>query len=296
MPAARTKPNKWIAKEIAGLDPEIDYERIWKLATMYYPTEFSANLSYILAIPKYMVPLHAAETVFRNGSGKVYKRPVQRMEDSLKHTNLWWENGPNSPVTRKSVDVVNRLHSHYARKYPGHFGCTEDYIYALCDEGTTLHRLRLRLGMKGLSEKEQRASWEFWSRMCPLFVNAETQESLDGFPENFAEMNRFVEEYEAIDRPAHHLSEEVDKALIGSFVEHQFPRPLRPFGRALVLSLLPDATVQAHRLARPNRIVGAACRLLVRCVFTLGERILPDPEYSFLERREMKKISQASSE
>jgi hypothetical protein len=28
-------PYKWIADEIERLDPEVDYERIWKLSTTY---------------------------------------------------------------------------------------------------------------------------------------------------------------------------------------------------------------------------------------------------------------------
>jgi hypothetical protein len=47
-------PYKWIADEIERLDPEVDYERIWKLSTTYWVDDF--QLKKVLPDPKLSTP------------------------------------------------------------------------------------------------------------------------------------------------------------------------------------------------------------------------------------------------
>lgn len=280
---ARTKPRKWIAEEIESLDPKTDYERIWKLSSVYYISDFLADYIYAITFPNFLVPQRGAQAVLRDGTGKIYSDANRRMDDTTRHMLVWWENGPSDEKTKRSVRSLNNLHRHYAKQYPGNFNHNEDYLYTLCYEATLMHRLRLKLGMSGLTEKQQQASWEFWSRMATLFVNAGTGEALTGFPKDFAAMNTFMDEYENKAWPANPYGAEVTERILEPFAQRHFPRVLHPVARAMVLSMYNDTVLRVFGMPKPNPLVGKLVRLGVRAGLTLTEKVLPDPEESLPE-------------
>ncbi|OUS94385.1 oxygenase MpaB family protein [Rhodococcus sp. NCIMB 12038] len=280
---ARTKPYKWIAREIEKLDPKTDYETIWKLSSIYYINDFLADYIYAITFPNFIVPQRGAQAVLREGTGKVYTDPNRRMDDTTRHMLVWWENGPSDIKTQRSVQSLNNLHKYYARKYPGNFGYNEDYIYTLCYEAALMHRLRLKLGMNGISEKQQQAAWEFWSRMAKLFVNADSGAELHGFPEDFAGINAFMDEYEGKNWPDNPLGADVTERMLGPFAERYFPRLLHPLARTLVLAMYNDTVLRVHNMPRPRPITRKLVRLGVRFGLTLSEKVLPDPQESLPE-------------
>jgi len=280
---ARSKPYKWIRKEIEHLDPATDYERIWELSSVYYINDIIVNFVYAMTFPYFMVGYHGVQTVLRDGRGKIYTDPNRRMDDTARHMLVWWENGPSDDKTRRSVASLNNMHAYYAKQYPGNFSHNDDYIYTLCYEAALMHRLRLKLGMPGISEREQRAAWEFWSRMATLFVNADDGSALYGFPEDFDGINAFMDEYEGRDWPINPLGPEVGRLILQPFAERHFPKVLHGFARTLVLSMYNDNVLRVHQLPRVNPVVRKACRLLVRLGLTVSEKVLPDPEVSLPE-------------
>jgi hypothetical protein len=66
-------------------------------------------------------------------------------------------------------------------KLPGRFSYNDDYVYVCAFSAITMHRLRLRMGLPGISDKEQIAAHLFWGEMCKLFV-AETARRLKAIP------------------------------------------------------------------------------------------------------------------
>jgi hypothetical protein len=253
---ARSKPYKWIRTEIERLDPATDYERIWELSSVYYINDTIVNFVYAMTFPYFMVGYHGTQTVLRDGRGKIYTDPNQRMDDTARHMLVWWENGPSDDKTRRSVASLNNMHAYYAKQYPGNFSHNDDYIYTLCYEAALMHRLRLKLGMPGISEKEQRAAWEFWSRMATLFVNAEDGSALYGFPEDFDGINAFMDEYEGRDWPVNPLGPEVGRLILQPFAERHFPKLLHGLVRlGLTVSekVLPDPEVSLPEIHRRNR-------------------------------------------
>ena len=98
--------------------------------------------------------------------------------------------------TRKNVDSINKVHAFYSKKYPGSFGDTDTYLYTLCFEAAGMHRLMMRIGQPGMSDKEQLAAVKYWSKMTGLFKNIDTGENITGFPESFEGVMQFMDRFE----------------------------------------------------------------------------------------------------
>lgn len=296
---ARTKPRKWIADEIARLDPHTDYEQIWALSSIYYVNDFLMNWVYAITFPRFLVTLRGADAVLRNGEGKIYTKPDKRMDDTGRHMLVWWENGPEHSATQRSVKSLNNLHRYWAKQYPGRFGFNEDYVYTLCYEAAMMHRLRLSLGMSGFDENVQIAAWEFWSRMANLFTNVGGDGSgdapLEGFPSDFAGINTYMNWYESLQWPTNPLGSEVAEVVLRPFAERYFPTWLHPLAYQLVTSFYPDFIFTVHGVNRPNPIIRRIMRLGIRAGLTFSERIAADPEQSLPElHRALKNASSAA--
>jgi hypothetical protein len=78
----KDKPWKWIDDEIATLDPLVDYARIWKLGHSYRMSEFLMSYLYTNSLPLLFSAFKSSRAVLRGGKGKVYRKPLKRMDDS----------------------------------------------------------------------------------------------------------------------------------------------------------------------------------------------------------------------
>jgi hypothetical protein len=279
----RKTPRKWIARKIASLDPHRDYAEMWRLMSTYRAGDAFMDLIYSITFPNFVLPNHGALAVLRSGTGKVHRFGERRMDDTARHILIWSEFGPDHELTHRSVEALNSLHAYWAKKYPGSFSHNEDYLYTLCYEATLFHRLLRRVGLPGFSEKEQAAAWEFWRRMAPLFRNAETGGAIEGFPPSFQECMAFVEAFENAGRPPNAYASQIDETLIQAFSRRHLPVVLRPLGRSLVLSLLPEGTVRGLGIGAPSGLTKALCRGGFRLFLTIGEKLLPDPRVSYPE-------------
>ncbi len=289
----RTKTKKWIREELAGLDPHRDYERIIALSTSYYINDFLMDYIYAFTFPNFIAPLHGAQTVLRDGKGKIYTSPNKRMDDTSRHMLIWWEKGPSHPATQRSVEAINRLHEHWAKKYPSNFTHNEDYIYTLCYEAAFMHRLRLRIGLPGFPEKAQIASVEFWSRMATLFRNAGTGEPLQGFPTDFAGVMAFMDAYEATDWGVNPLGAEVIDRMVTPFAERHFPRPLHGLARALVMGMYGDHVVRALGIPPVSPVSRFLAKSFMKFGLTMSENVAPDPEITLAERHRLERERRA---
>lgn len=280
---ARTKPRKWIANRKAELDPYEDYEELMKLSIVYRSNDTFMDLIYSITFPNFVVPNTSALAILRDGKGKVARNPGRRMDDTSRHILIWAEYGPDHPYTKKSVDSLNKVHSFYAKKFPGAFGDNEDYLYTLCYEATLFHRLLVRVGHKGFDENDKIASHIFYSKLAKLFINAETKNPIEGFPDDFESCVDMVEKYEWKKRPPNKYSNQVDEHLIQAFGKRHFPKPLQWIGRALVLSLLPEGTVVGLGIKPATKFTKAICRFGFRIFIWMGEIVITDPDITHPE-------------
>lgn len=280
-----TQPNKWIQAEIESLDPHKDYVRIWQLGSCYGADDFMQNLIYALTFPNFVVTEWGSTAVWREDGGKVVERANSRVEQTQNANALWWWYGPHDERTRKSVDGINKLHAYWAGKYPGTFSYNEDYIYVCAFTAVTMHRLRLRMGLPGISEKEQIAAHKFWGEMSKLFT-AEGGVVLHGYPESFDGLIQFCETVEATPRPKPERGNLIASAIYEQFVVRFFPKQMHWLGHQLLRSLSLPTTLETMQIDPPLPMAADVLPKLMGLVFWHQATFEDDPSRSYVEERE----------
>ncbi|EKG13775.1 hypothetical protein MPH_09084 [Macrophomina phaseolina MS6] len=270
-------PFHWIKSEIESLDPYSDYEKIFRLSTSYSLNDFANNLIYSLTFPNFVVTAHGAEVVWREDGGKVLSKATQREEETQNNNALWWYYGPNDPRTHKSIDSLNKLHKYWASKYPGRFSDNDDYVYTLAFSAILEHRLRVRLGLCGWSDKQKIASHLFWREMSKHFVT-EDDSPLHGFPADWDALVAYCEAFEHAPREGTEQGHLIAEAIYQQFAFRYFPRPLHWLGRAMPIALSLPSTLKTLKIEPINPVLRMAIVWFVGTVFWLMETFLPDPE------------------
>lgn len=274
---------KWIDKELATLDPETDYVRIWQLATSYHVNKFQLSFFFAWSFPLFQMTQRQAMTVYRDGRGQMVTKPEERFFAQNEHMFVWWQYGPAHAKTRESVDRVNKVHAAIAKSYPGSFTYQPEYIYALCILGAAGHLLERSVGLPGFSDKVRRASYKYWTEMTALF-RSEGDQPLEGWPADFDGMLAFIEKYEKETYTYHPEGAATLEGAMRQFAELNFPHPLHPVARAIVLSMYPPHILSVFRVQRPNRLVRSAVRLGMRLALQ-STRYRRDPVDTIWERR-----------
>lgn len=280
-----SKPNKWIQKEIESLDPHKDYVRIWKLSTSYGLNDFMQNFIYALTFPNFVVTEWGAKAIWREDGGKVVERSTHRVEQTGTANALWWFHGPHDPRTQESVDGINKLHAYWATQMPGAFSHNDDYIYVCAFTAITMHRLRLQMGLPGISEKEQIAAHLFWGEMAKLF-RAEGDVPVYGYPENFNALIEFCEAFENTPRPKPEQGNLVASAIYEQFVFRFFPPDLHWLGHQLLRSFILPSTLETMQIDQPFPMAKDVLPKLIGLVFWYQETQMDDPPRSYIEERE----------
>ncbi|KAB2764470.1 hypothetical protein F9K97_22370 [Brucella anthropi] len=278
-------PRKWIRAEIESLDPEKDYVRIWQLASCYDSSEFMSNLMYALTFPNFVVTTWGSEVVWRDKGGKVVERANSRVEQTQSTNALWWWYGPHDERTKKSVNGINNLHAYWAKKYPGNFAYEVDYIYVCAFSAILGHRFRLRLGLPGVSEKEQIGSFIFWREMLKLF-RAENGTPIEGFPKDFADCIRFCEEFENTPKPKPEQGNLIAKAIYEQFVFRFFPEELHWLGHQLIRCLALPSTLETMQIDPPLPMAQEIVPKMMAFILWYKDTYEDDPPRSYIEMRE----------
>jgi hypothetical protein len=284
---------KWIAGEIERLDPEVDYEEIWKLSTCYYVNDFMMNFLYTTGFPHFILPPRGGETVGRGGSGKILQLQDRREADTVNHFWTWFEMGPSHTDTQRSLAQINRIHAGIWKKMPGNFSHIDDFVYTMCWIGADLHRLRRRIGLPGFTRNQQIASHRFWYEISKMFVS-EVGPVDHEFPANFDGMLEYLAEYEAVDWEYSPEGGQTCEALLQQFSRRWFPKGFHWAGRAMILSLLDEPARRVHRLPRPHPLVVRLNEWGMRLMLLTKEEVLPDPKISTPERHRLRAVNPAS--
>jgi hypothetical protein len=272
----------WISKAIESLDPETDYELIWRLSSSYRLSDFANYLIYSLTFPNFIVTSHGAEVVWRSDGGKVVHKAADRIEKTESYNMTWWYYGPSDPRCRDAVGRINALHAGLAATYPGRFAHNEDYVYTLAFSAILMHRLRLRLGLSGFSDKEKIAAHHFWRDMAPLFT-VEGAGAVQGFPDSFEGCIAFCEAFEATPREYDERARNIGIAIFNVFAYRYFPPGLRWLGFEFPRALSLPTTLKAFGMEPTNPVLAAIIMLIVRTVFLVTETLMPDPKVAFIQ-------------
>jgi len=286
---------KWIAEYRESLDPSTDYEEIWKLSTCYYVNDFMMNFLYTTGFPHFILPPHGGEVMYRGGAGKAVKNGNRRETDTADHFWRWFEFGPSDLKTQQSVKQVNSIHQGIAKRYPGRYTMLEDFTYTMCWIGADMHRLRIRVGLSGYTEKQQIATHLYWQEIAKLFRGENPGQDpsvsppafdapITDFPTSFDGMLEYMERYEAIDYPFTEAGAATCEVILDQFAEKWFPKGTRFLGRKMILSLLDEAPHRVHRLPYPSALTRWTMEKGLAAVMFAQERILPDPKITTPEK------------
>lgn len=279
-PRINTKGYHWIQREIQRLDPETDYETIWRLMTSYHLSDFMNNLIYALTFPNFIVTEWGAEVVWREDGGKVVHKATMRVEETENNNMIWWFYGPSDARTRKSVDDINRRHEYWASRYPGNFAHNDDYIYTLAFSSVLMHRLRLRLGLSGFSAKEKVAAHHFWRDMSGLFY-AEGRVLLNGFPDDWDGCMSFCEAYERAEKPFTAKGRMIALAIYNQFAFRYCPPMLRRLGASIPIALSLETTLDTLQIAPVATVWKFVITSIIGWMMYLTELLLPDPKEAY---------------
>lgn len=285
--AALTRRWKWIDRRIDELDVDTDYVEIVRLSTLYRINDLQLHWFFAVGTPAAGIRPEVIDSVYRDGKGTYNTDPLKRKDDSCDHLMAWFEHGPNTPAARKSVDMVNKYHAHFARSYPASFAEIDDYIYILCLNATLVNTAITSLGLPGFSEKERDAAHRLWSGLAEHFqmANGQPVTEVKPFPSSYHAMEECVEEYLGLPWPVHSNGHRSTAAAIDNFAVTWFPRPLRFFGRALVTSFMAPAVMRAHAIKTPPAPLRWVARQLMKTLILLTNHVLPDPVEPLPDRR-----------
>jgi hypothetical protein len=281
----------WIREEVAKLDPYKDYELIYRLTNTFGLNDFINNLVYALTFPNFVVTPHGAEVIWRKDGGKVRRKASNRVEQTENNNALWWYYGPSHVKTQKAVERLNALHGYWEKQYPGNFAGNLDSVYTAAFSAVLMHRLRLRLGLSGISEKEQIASHLFWQEMCKLFKRAgpdgQINVDLYDYPDSFYGCIKYCEDFENLPKEGTEQGHLIAIGIYEQFAFRYFPPMLRWFGYAMPVALSLPTTLATHKIKPVNPILKAIIVWLVGMMFW-ALALLPDPKVSFVEVMEQR--------
>lgn len=292
-PLAVNKTYKWIRREIELSDPYTDYAKIFRLTMEYTGSSFfMSNLLYALTFSNFIPTQHGATTVWRADGGKVLHAPTERMHETLLHNSTWWYYGPHHEKTKESVQVINRRHQGLAKRYPGAFSYTLDYVYVLCFSAALVHRFRVRLGLRGYSEKQKVAAHLTLKELAKLFLVEQPNRpdedwvpllTVAAFPENWDGILEVCEDVEKNHLQVTDEGHMIAEALFDHFAYNNFPPLLRPLGRAIPIALSIPELLVAHRIKPINAILRWIIICVAGGVFWFMEAFMPDPKVAVQE-------------
>lgn len=95
-----TSGRKWIAREVAKLDPYDDYAEIIKIMTIYRADDAFMDFIDGVTFPNFIIGNHGAEGIFREGKGKA----IRHMDQTSQHILIGCEHGPDRPNTVQSIE------------------------------------------------------------------------------------------------------------------------------------------------------------------------------------------------
>ncbi|QMW29192.1 hypothetical protein G4B84_004527 [Aspergillus flavus NRRL3357] len=185
---------------------------------------------------------------------KVFDRKQERFVDSVRYFTPWFIDGPSSERVRKSISSLNNTHMRIAKRLPGRWDHDDDFIMPCVQMALFGHNMKQRK-VQGMVEY---SNW---------FNRRSFKSTEKG-----------------------HLA---SVALIQQFCERWFPRPLHFVGYEIIITFLPDETIDRHRLGPRKKWLEFPIMLIFRVMFWL-QAVLPDPKkpcYPYMDSRSAKRVT-----
>ena len=245
----------WL-RHLAGLDPETDYEEIYRVTVTHeFPWDMNQALSFALfrtyAVPSIGRLLH--------DTGEFTTRTQKRYDDTALLLDAASVDGLHSERGRRAVRRINQMHR--AHDIPD-----ADMRYVLSTFVVVPKRWIDEYGWRPLTPGEVRASTRYYQELGRLMGIRE-------IPETYDEFARLLDDYEAehfaFDRGARRVAD-ATLELLTTFYPRPLRRPVALFARAV----MDEPLREAFGYAAPPRAVVAAARGGLRARGR-AERVLP---------------------
>jgi len=224
-------------REIARLDPEVDFEQIARITGLHeFPWDSQQALSFALfrtyAVPSIGGLLHATGEF----TGSVQKRH----DDTAIILEVIAEQGMESPDGRAGVRRMNQMHGSYDIS-------NDDLRYVLSTFVVTPVRWVERYGWRVGSDAERLAAVRYYQRLGRLM-------GISGIPDDYQGFADLMDAYERDTYAFDPRSRAVADATLDLFVTF-YPRPLRPLMRRFSIALLDDHLREAFDYPRPPALL-----------------------------------------
>lgn len=228
-------------RHIATLDPETDYEEIYRLVTAHeFPWDLNQALSFAL-FRTYAVPSIGR---LLDETGEFGRDTQRRYDDTALLLDEPSRNGLHSEAGLRAIRRVNQMHGSYAIS-------ADDMRYVLSTFVVTPKRWLDDFGWRPLSPAEVRASVLYYRELGALMGIREVPETYAGFEDL---LTSYEAEHFGYDEGARRVADATLR-LMGGFYPAVLRRPVDAFGRALMDEPLRRALGYA---APPAPLVAAA--------------------------------------
>ena len=227
----------WLRK-IATLDPDTDYEEIYRIDTML---EFPWDMNQSLGLALYRTYAVPSIGGLLARTGEFTERTQKRYDDTGLILTAIGENGLDSPEGRAAIRRMNQMHGRYGIP-------NDDMRYVLSTLVTVPIRWLDEYGYRPLSEVEKVASAHYYRRLGGLM-------NIKDLPATWQEFGELTDAYErehfGYDEGAVAVSE-ATLALMATFPPNdKGPRRLM---RRSALALMDDDLLSAFRYDAPTRV------------------------------------------
>jgi hypothetical protein len=243
-------------RHIATLDPERDYEEIYRiLLTHEFPWDFVQSLSLAL-FRTYAVPSIAR---LLDQTGELTGNTQKRYDDTTLLLEEASARGLHSPHGRRAVRRINQMHAAYDID-------PDDMRYVLSTFVVTPTRWLERFGWRPLSPGEVRASTLYYRELGRLMSIKNLPETYDNFSEL---LDSYEEEHFAFD-PAGRRVADATTALLLTF----YPRMLGGLVRLFTHALMDQPLLAAFGYRQPPTVAVRAATAALKARASV-EALLP---------------------
>jgi len=233
-------------REIRRLDPVADHSRIVYLDTCFeFPWDTTRSLE--LALFRTFAVPSIAELLDRTGE---FDRAAQkRYDDTDLILSTIVEAGYESDLGKQAIRRMNRIHARFEIS-------NEDFVYVLSSFVFEPIRWNTRFGWRPLIETEKLATFEFWREIGRRMA-------IRDVPEEYAELERFNDEYERERFARTEATERVGRATRDMFLS-LVPGLPRRFGSQAIYALMDGRLLDAFGFAHPPRALRTAVESALR--------------------------------
>lgn len=231
--AARAKYD--VLREIEGLEPQRDNERIAFLSAAYeFP--WDTQRAYELALLRTFAVPKSSELLVE--TRELTERTQKRYDDTTIIISTLGFHGYSSPEGRAALRRMNQIHGRYAIP-------NDEFVYVLSTFVLEPVRWNARYGWRPLSENERLASYYFWREVGRRM-------NIKNIPESYEAFERYNGAYEREHFAYSPNNQILAEATRDLFLSWTLPRPLWPWGAQLVYALLDRPVRRAFGFPEPR--------------------------------------------